>query len=144
MTILVRYANEGDSASSLIDWLVTETNVEALDEIANRLADIGPSIIQPVMISLNGNPTRDQADVLLKALGWLDVPEGVSLFDPEISTAIIERYLMDKEADVRAAACAATRILARDRRVALLADRRNAETDPYVLEAIEESEQETK
>ena len=56
-------------------WLVSrlrlEGHVDLLDGVASILAQIGETAIPPVLDELERQPSRDQAEALLKALGWL-------------------------------------------------------------------------
>ena len=54
----------------LIDRLASETHVETLEGVANLLADLGSSIIQPVVKKLGANIADEHAEALLKAIGW--------------------------------------------------------------------------
>jgi hypothetical protein len=61
-----------DRGPRAVTWLVEriakETHGDVLDGVANLLADIGPASIEPIIGKMEGEPTRDQAEVLLKAL----------------------------------------------------------------------------
>jgi hypothetical protein len=123
----------------LVERLARETHVDVLDGAANLLADIGPKSIEPIASSLEYQPTRDHAEVLLKALGWIEAPQDVLAIQLDHLVRTLARYLAHTDADIRAAASAATRILPPDRAIALLARRRESESDPGVLEAIDEA-----
>jgi hypothetical protein len=126
-------------ASWLVERLATETHGDVLDGVANLLADIGTGSIKPIIGKLADKPTRDQTEVLLKALGWIEAPRDATIVDPQSVETTLDTYLSDKDLDIRAAACAATRILPRERAIALLTKRRRIERDSYVLEAIDEA-----
>ncbi len=129
-------------AEWLVDRISTETHVEILDGVAGVLKAIGPAAIEPIVRKLEGKPTRDQAEVLLKSLGWIEARRDVTAIGPETRRVLcktLERYLADKDADIRAAACAASRLLSRSEAVELLERRRAVERDSDVLEAIEDA-----
>jgi hypothetical protein len=119
--------------------LATESHAEVMDAVASLLADIGHQSIPPIVDELDNEPTRDQAEVLLKALGWIEAPLDAAARNRETLRRTLEKYASDEDADVRAAAYAATRILPSDAAVKLLARRRSYETDQYAREAIDEA-----
>ena len=126
-------------AKWLIDRIARETHIDVLDGVANLLADIGPSSIDPIIHKLKAKPTRDQVEVLLKALGWIEAPRhAIAIHQVDLEDAL-QNYLGHTESDIRSAACAATRILPGSRALALLNRRRRVESDPEVLEAIDEA-----
>ncbi len=92
-----------------------------------------PVSIVPTARKLEDEPTRDQAEVLLKSLGWIEAPQDVAAILRQNLGKTLEKYLSDVDADIRAAACAATRILPREQAIALLARQRASESDPRVL-----------
>jgi hypothetical protein len=126
-------------AEWLIERIGRETHGDLLDGVANVLADIGQESIVPIAHKLKYEPARDQAEVLLKSLGWIEATQDAAISHPQDLWTTLERYLSNPDADIRAAACAATRILPRHRARALLAQRRALELDPEVLRAIDES-----
>jgi hypothetical protein len=126
-------------AEWLVDRIGSETHGDLLDGIANLLADIGPKSIVPIARKLEDEPTRDQAEVLLKSLGWIEATHDDAAVHPHDLWTILGHYLSDADADIRIAACAATRILPRHRRLSLLSQRRPFEHDPEVLDAIDEA-----
>ena len=69
-------------AEWLINRLATETHIDVLDGVANLLADLGATSIGPILTKLNARPTRDQADVLLRALGWAEAPRHAIAIPP--------------------------------------------------------------
>ena len=131
------WVSQGDAGAKwLVERLARETHVDVLDGAANLLADIGPKSVEPIVNSLEHERTRDHAEVLLKALGWIEAPQDVSPIHLDHLVRALATYLAHPDADIRAAACAATRILPSDRAIALLTRRRESESDPEVLEAI--------
>jgi|GEM_PF-3358292 len=126
-------------AKWLIDRIARETHIDVLDGVANLLADIGPSSIDPIIHKLKAKPTRDQVEVLLKALGWIEAPRhAIAIHQVDLENAL-QNYLGHTESDIRCAACAATRILPGSGALPLLNRRRRVESDPEVLEAIDEA-----
>jgi hypothetical protein len=108
----------------LIGRLATETHIDILDGVANLLADIGPTSIDPILNKLKARPTRDQAEVLLKALGWVKAPRHAIELPAVDVEKILQAYLEHQDSDIRSSACAATSILPSDSAIALLRRRR--------------------
>ena len=123
----------------LVKRLATESHVDVLHAVANLLAEFGEKGIGPIVRELEDKPTRDQAEVLLKALGWIEAPLDVTAIDRGVFQKTLEKYTSDRDSDVRAAAYAATRLLPTDAAVNLLARRRSVELDPYAREAIDDA-----
>ncbi len=92
------------------EWLVKriakETHGDILEGVANLLADIGPASIIPVVRELDAEPTRDQAEVLLKSLGWIEADHDAAVICPKGLETTLEKYLTHSDADIRAAAWA--------------------------------------
>ena len=126
-------------AQWLVERIARETHVDVLDGVANLLADIGTKGIAAIARKLEAEPTRDQAEVLLKSLGWIEAPQDVGGIHLESLGKSLEKYLWFEDVDIRVAACAATRILPGDRAGVLLDRRRATERDPRVLESIDEA-----
>ncbi len=134
------WVSQGDAGAKwLVERLARETHVDVLDGAANLLADIGPKSVEPIVNSLEHERTRDHAEVLLKALGWIEAPQDVSPIHLDHLVRALATYLAHPDADIRAAASAATRILPYDRAIDLLTRRRESESDPEVLEAIDDA-----
>jgi len=134
------WAHSGSvGAKWLIDKIARETHIDVLDGVSNLLSDIGPSSIDPIIYKLKAKPTRDQVEVLLKALGWIEAPRHAIAIPQVILESVLQDYLWHTESDIRSAACAATRILPGSGARALLERRRRVESDPEVLEAIDEA-----
>jgi hypothetical protein len=119
--------------------LATESHVDVLEAVASLLADFGEKSVSPIVRELDDKPTRDQAEVLLKALGWIEAPSNATAVCREFVQRILEKYAADKDADVRAAAYSATRILPDDAATELLTRRRAVEIDPDARDAINEA-----
>ncbi len=119
--------------------LATESHVDVLEAVASLLADFGEKSVSPIVHELDDKPTRDQAEVLLKALGWIEAPSNATAISRELVQRILEKYTADKDADVRAAAYSATRLLPDDAAAELLTRRRAVEFDPDARDAINEA-----
>lgn len=88
-----------------------ESHIDLLDGAAAVLADLGEASLGPIIAELEREPTRDQAEALLKALGWL--AEGGH--DSGSQSSRLERALDDLlshgDPDLRARAADAARLL---------------------------------
>jgi hypothetical protein len=132
------WVNSGrKGASWLIERISRESHIDLLDGVANILADIGQASVEPIIGILgSGRPSRNQAEVLLKALGWIEAPlHAVSI--PRVNLeSVLERYLDHSDPDIREAALASTHILPNESRSAILRRRRDIEPNSDVLDAI--------
>ncbi len=131
------WINKGAAGAEwLAERIRSETHPDALEAVGNLIADIGCAAIDPIIRKLQHETTRDQSEVLLKALGWIENTHDAPAVDLELGEKTLEKYFVDQDADIRAAAYAATRILPRDRAIARLNGRRSFERDPSALEAL--------
>jgi hypothetical protein len=125
------------------EWLIgrigNEAHSDALDSVANLLADLGLRAVEPIFRKLQNEPTYDQSEVLLKALGWIESTDDAVPIDPELREKTLARYFVAKDSDIRAAAYGATRILPRERAIALLRGRRASENDSFAVGALDEA-----
>jgi hypothetical protein len=126
-------------AEWLIDRIGNETHSDALDSVANLLADFGLRAVEHIFRKLQNEPTYDQSEVLLKALGWIESTDDAVPIDPELSEKTLARYFMAQDSDIRAAAYGATRILPRERAIALLRERKVSENDAFAVGALDEA-----
>lgn len=125
-------------AAWLVARIADETHESILQGVANLLADIGQASIGPILYTLGGDPGRDRAVVLLKALGWIGKGRHADGVDRLTIEDILGRYLADSDPDIREATCIATAILPSDSAISLLRHRRGIETGREVLAAIDE------
>ncbi len=102
-----------------IRWLISRLRDESHDDrlrgAASMLADSGLEGLGPILETLRGRPTTDQALALLWALGWLGDREENG--DPR-TELVLAQYLLDERAEIREAAAAtsrAMRLIAPDR-----------------------------
>jgi hypothetical protein len=126
-------------AEWLINRIGNETQSDAMDAVANLLADFGIKAIDPIVRKLQNKPTSDQSEVLLKALGWIEGTEDAVPVDPDLREKTLAEYFLVQDPDVRAAAYAATRILPRERAISLLRGRTGIENDAFAVGALEEA-----
>jgi len=135
------WRRQGDQG---LRWLVSrlraEWHIDLLDGVANVLAQIGDTAIAPMLDELERQPSRDQAEALLKTLGWLG-EQGIAA-----SPSLVERlglvlamFLRRDDPGLRERAVRAARLLPRERAVGLVAGLLNAEPDVDVRHAIEET-----
>jgi hypothetical protein len=133
-----------DEADRGLRWLVSrlrsEWHIDLLDGVASILAQIGETAIRPILDELDRQPSRDQAEALLKALGWLG-ERGKSA-----SSSLVERldpvlvtFLGGDDPELREWAARAARLLPQERAVGLLEGVLNAEQDADVRLAIQET-----
>jgi hypothetical protein len=131
------------SGSIGITWLIhrvsAETHADILDGVANLLADIGPSIVEPIIRTLVTRSGYEHVDVLLKSLGWVEAPPHAMGISQATLAITLKDYLWHPEPDVRAAACAATRLLQTEVARSLLNQRRKVESNREVVEAIDQA-----
>jgi hypothetical protein len=113
-----------------------ETHVDILDGVVNLLASLGPTGVGPILDTLQEDVTPVQAEHLLAALRWARLT-GQAPLQSRLHEVLC-RFLVHEAADVRQAAVRATRVLPRDLACRLLAERRAAERDPELAEAIAE------
>jgi hypothetical protein len=135
------WRRQGDQG---LRWLVSrlrsEGHIDVLDGVASILAQIGVTAISPMLDELERQPSRDQAEALLKALGWLGA-QGIAA-----SPSLVERlglvlamFLRRDDPCLRERAVRAARLLRRERAVGLVGGLLNAEPDVDVRHAIEEA-----
>jgi hypothetical protein len=135
------WRDQGDQG---LRWLVCrlrpEWHIDLLDGVASILAQIGDTAIPPILDVLDRQPPRDQAEALLKALGWLGEQEKAA------SPALVERlglvlatFLGADDPGLREWAARAARLLPREQAVGLLEGLVNAEPDADVRHAIQET-----
>jgi len=125
-------------------WLVRrlrpEWHIDLLDGVASTLAQIGDSAILPVLDELERQPSRDQAEALLKALGWLG-EQGNAASPPLLARLgpVLATILSGDDPGLREWAARAARLLPGEQVVGLLAGRLDAEPDADVRHAIQET-----
>jgi len=121
-------------------WLAgrvgNETHSDVLDGVASLLAELGPISFTPVLEALGEKVTPEQAECLLTALRWISLPDRQNL--PSGLVAILLRFLEHEQPDVREAAVRASCICPPREATQHLNQRREVETDPEVLAAIEQ------
>jgi hypothetical protein len=125
-------------------WLVSrlrlEGHIDLLDGVASILAQIGDTAIPPVLDELERQPSRDQAEALLKALGWLG-ERGNAAPPPLVARLglLLGRFLRGGDPGQREWAARAARLLPGERAVGLLVGLLNSEPDADVRHAIQET-----
>jgi len=124
-------------------WLVrrlrSESHLDLLSGVANLLADLGEVSLRPVVDELEFDPSRDQAEALLKALGWLAAAGLTSgLFAGQLAP-ILAAFLTRDDPDLREAACRATSLLAPQRALGLLEPCLPVESSAEVRQTMEET-----
>jgi hypothetical protein len=112
-----------------------ETHVDAVEGVANLLADLGAVAAGPVLEELEGTPSWDQAKALLTALRWLPSPG--HLLTQDRQQRAIAKFAADADADLREAACRATRVLPQPEALLVLRQALSAEENEDVRQAIE-------
>ena len=124
-------------------WLVrrlrSESHLDLLSGVANLLADLGELSLGPIVEELELEPTRDQAEALLKALAWLGAAGMTAGPLAGRLIPILSAVLIHEDFDVREAACRATSLLAPGRARALLESRLAVEPSSEVRQTIEET-----
>jgi hypothetical protein len=135
------WRNQGDHG---LRWLVSrlrpEGHIDLLDGVASILAQIGATAIPPVLDELERQPSRDHAEALLKALGWLG-EQGNAASPPLVARLglVLATFLSRDDPGLREWAARAAGLLPRERAVGLLSGRLNAEPDADVRHAIQET-----
>ena len=124
-------------------WLVrrlrNESHLDLLSGVANLLADLGEVSLRPMLEELEFEPSRDQAEALLKALGWLGTARlHAGPFAGQLAP-ILAAFLTHDDPDLREAACRATSLLAPQRALALLEPRLPRELNTEVRQTIGET-----
>ncbi len=113
-----------------------ESHVDLLDGVTNLLISFGPAGLPLILNTLQGDVTPVQAEHLLTVLRWTRLT-GQEHLQPQLN-AVLRHFLAHESAEVRQAAVRAARALPRDRARQMLLERRAAEPDPEVAEAIAE------
>jgi hypothetical protein len=128
-----------------LSWLVgrlrREWHIDLLDGVADLLAQAGGAGIPPILDELEHQPLRrDQAEALLKALGWMG-EEGIPVPPSSVKRleTALSMFLHQDDAGLREWAARAVRLLPREQALALIGGPLDGETDPDVLQAIEET-----
>jgi hypothetical protein len=127
-----------------LSWLVgrlrREWHIDLLDGVADLLAQAGDAGIPPILDELERQPRRDQAEALLKALGWMG-EEGIPVPPSSVKRleTALSMFLHQDDAGLREWAARAVRLLPGERAIALIGGQLDGETDPDVLQAIEET-----
>jgi hypothetical protein len=125
-----------------VRWLVRrlrdEHHVDALHGVASLLADLGEVILGPVFEELSAHPSSDQALALLRALGWLSEAEGAPRLEGVQAELVLADLLQDDQADIRAAAAQALRLLSREKALRWLSRRLRDETNQEVRATLED------
>jgi len=135
------WRDQGDQG---LRWLVSrlrpEGHIDLLDGVASILAQIGDTAIPLVLAELERQPSRDQAEALLKALGWLG-EQGNAASPPSVTQLglVLATFLSGDDPGLREWAARAARLLPRERAVGLLGGLLNAEPDADVRHAIQET-----
>ncbi len=135
------WRDQGDQG---IRWLVSrlrpEGHIDLLDGVASILAEIGATVITPVLDELERQPSRDQAEALLKALGWLG-EEGNAASPPSVARLglVLATFLSGDDPGLREWAARAARLLPTERAVGLLRSLLDAEPDADVRNAIQDT-----
>jgi hypothetical protein len=128
-----------ESGLAGLRWLISRLRDESHDDrlrgAASMLADLGMEGLGPILETLRGRPTRDQALALLWALGWLGDQEENG--DPR-TELVLAQYLLDENAEIREAAARAMRLIATDRAGLWLTRRLRDEPDHEVRRTLEE------
>jgi hypothetical protein len=135
------WRDQGDPG---LRWLASrlrpEGHIDLLDGVASILSQIGDTAIPPVLDELERQPCRDQAEALLKALGWLG-EQGNSASPPLVARLglVLATFLSGDDPGLREWAARAARLLPRERAVGLLGSLLNAEPNADVRNAIQET-----
>jgi hypothetical protein len=130
------WAGLGEAGSEwLIERLARETNVDALDGVANLLASLRVVSLSAILRALGDKLAADQELALLQALAAMPPSSSAD------SARKIERELRERvcahDADLAEGATRATRALSRDRALALLERAKTAAIDSALRAAIE-------
>jgi predicted HTH domain antitoxin len=124
-------------------WLArrlrSESHLELLSEVANLLADLGELSLGPIVEELELEPSRDQAEALLKALAWLGAAGINAGSRAGRLIPILSAALKHDDPDVRDAASRATSLLTPGHARALLESRLAVEPSTEVRQTIEET-----
>jgi hypothetical protein len=116
-----------------------ESHIDVLDGAAGLLADLGDAALGPIVAELEVEPTRDQAEALLKALGWLaEGGHGSDSLTFRLARAL-DPFLSHDDDDLRARAAGAAVLLPEGLAAVLLRARRSAETVEEVRAAIDDA-----
>jgi hypothetical protein len=128
-----------EGAKWLIERISRERHIDALEAVANLLAEFGAAAVGPILNRLRDDPTRDEAEVLLNALSWIETTDDAVVIDVENVANVLEAFFSDTDPDIRAAAYYATRILPRFRAASLLSEQRSVERDGDAIGALNEA-----
>jgi hypothetical protein len=133
------WASQGPrGARWLVRRLRDEWHLDLLSGVANLLADLGEVSLRPILDELALDTSRDQAEALLKALGWMGTAGATAGVCAGQLAPILAAFLTHDDPDLREAACRATSLLAPERARALLESRCAVEPSIEVRQAIEE------
>ena len=124
-------------------WLVrrlrSESHRDLLSGVTNLLADLGEFSLQPIVDELESGPSHEQAEALLKALGWLGTAGMTAGLLTGQLAPILAAFLAHDDLDLRQTACRATSLLAPERALALLEPRLPVESSTEVRQTIKET-----
>jgi hypothetical protein len=124
----------------LVNRLRRERHIDLLDGVASLLAQAGLAGIPPILDELERRPSRDQAEALLKALGWMG-EQGLEA-EPSSVTRLemaLSMFLHHDDTGVREWAARAARLVPREQAVRLLRSQFDVEPDADVRQAMEET-----
>ena len=113
-----------------------ETHVDALDGVANILANIGEASLAPIVEELEREPSPEQSEAMLFALKWIRPSETHPSLDRLVR--VLERLLRNGDPDLVERSCAATRVLDRRRAIELLEPVQLGTRDESLSEIIRE------
>jgi hypothetical protein len=115
-----------------------EFHVDTLHAPSAQLADLGEAAIGPIVEELGGHPTPEQAEALLKALGWIGESPSALIIEATAFELLLARFLQHRDPDVREGAALAMRLLPSARAAYWLRRRQLEERDKYVTPTIED------
>lgn len=121
----------------LIDRLATASETRQLWGVSNILSAMSPTSIRPILSTLEGKPSVEQADVLLSALAGM--PREVVEVETGCILPVLERYLAHEDESVRLQAVSATAALEPTLATSLLQDALAWEQDEDVRAMINET-----
>jgi hypothetical protein len=127
-----------------LSWLVSrlrrEWHIDLLDGVASLLAQAGGASLVPILDELERQPRRDQAEALLKALGWMG-EEGIAVPPSSVKRleTALSMFLHQDDTGLREWAARAVRLLPREQAVALLGRHIDGEPDADVRQVMEDT-----